>query len=150
MTVIHQSTGTAAERSPRFDLLVDLLDEADAQGAVPDHVREVLGLVRSSVDHATLTPELAHRLGMQLRLATGDRPVDDVDLHLLLGAVVSELAEVTALVDGVHLEDITPVIQRLLATGDITQARRLALMAEVARGRVAALESSLRLDLGVA
>lgn len=112
---------------------------------------DVLQLVTAAVRDDALTPATAFDLGQQLRLVIGDAPADDdVEDHLLLRSLLSELIEYASQVDGVHVEDLGPLVDHVVATGDHAEARRLAFAAETARARVRILEAPLAADLGAA
>lgn len=149
---------TAHAAQPAFDdgalvphaYLLDLAREATALPARPG-LSDVLALVTAAVEEHALTPEVAFSLGQQLRLVIGAHPVDgDLDAHLLLQALLSELVEVTSLVDGVHVDDLEPLVAHLVATGDLVEAQRTTRLADATRARVRVLESSLAADLGAA
>lgn len=128
--------------------LRSLLGEATAL-AQREGLADVLTLVTAAVEDCALTPDVAFSLGQQLRLVIGAHPADgDLDAHLLLHALLSELIEVTSLVDGVHLDDLEPLVQHLVSVGDLAEAQRTTRLADATRARVRALESSIAADLG--
>ena len=149
-TMTVAGAASAAASSCAHDHLRELLAEANR---LPhrDCLHEVLWLVERAADTGTLTPDVAFTLGQQLRIVTGDAPAtEDLEGHLLLEALLSELIELTSVVDGVHVDDLEPLVEHLLATGQVDEARRTARRADAARARVRVLERSLAADLGAA
>jgi hypothetical protein len=131
----------------RHGYVLDLVDEAAHLRTRPG-VAPVLDLVGTAAEHDALTPEAAFSLAQQLRLVAGSGPADDD--HLLLEALLAELVEYTSLVDGVHLDDLAPLVDHLVGAGDLAEAQRIAFLADAARTRVGILERPLGADLGAA
>lgn len=151
MTITHVgTTPSVGDPSSEHGFLVDLLGEASTLRLSPV-VTDVLELVSSAVTEDTLTAEVAFSLGQQLRLAAGDRPVDgDVATHQLLQTVVFELSEVASHVEGIHVDELRPLIDRLAVDGDIEAATRLMLLADAAYTRMRILSRPLAADVRAA
>lgn len=150
MTVTYEVGDATSAATPRHGMLAELLAEAAEHPLRPGQDAAV-EFVAAALREDSLSPERAHRLGQQLRLVAGDHPADDdVETHLLLQTIVFELAEITARVDGVHVDELDPVIGALLSSGQAQEAHRLCREAQAARARLSDLDSTLRADLGAA
>jgi len=151
MTITHVTERPSSDDAcSRHACVLELVVGASL---VPDRdgLSAVLELIATAAREDTLSPETAFHLGQQLRLITGDAPADDdLEGHLLLQSLLSELTEYASLVDGVHVDDLQPLVDHLIAVGDLDEARRTLHLAEVARARVRVLEAPLAADLGAA
>ena len=150
MTITHSTETATVVVNPQHESILDLVAEASCLPARPG-LTDVLALIRTAIEHDALNPELAHRLGMQVRVLAGSAPVDDdLETELLMQALLFELAEVAAEVDGVHVDELGPRIDALLSAGDERAALRLLLLSDVAHSRQRTLLSSLSADLDAA
>lgn len=114
-------------------------------------VTEVLELVTIALSQKALTSEVAFNLGQQLRLAAGDHPAGgDIAAHQLLQTIVFELSEIASLVEGIHVDELRPLIDRLVVDGHIEAATRLMLLADAAYTRMRVLSRPVAADLRVA
>lgn len=133
--------------SAQHDMIVELLLEAALLPPRPG-LKDVLDHVASAIDTDTLTAETAFGLGQQLRLVLGGTVADDdLESHFILMHLLSELIEVTSVVEGLHVEEIGPLLDLLATSGQVEEATRVMLLADAAAARIRVLESSLRVDL---
>lgn len=150
MTITHVTERPSSDDA--FSRHACVLELVVGAALIParDGLSPVLELVATAAREDALTPETAFDLGQQLRLVTGDEPTDDLEGHLLLRALLSELIEYASLVEGVHVDDLEPLVDHLIAVGDLAEARRTMHLAEIARARVRVLEAPVAADLGAA
>lgn len=151
MTITHVAERPSSDDA--FSRHACVLELVVGAALIParDGLSPVLELVATAAREDALTPETAFELGQQLRLVTGDEPTDDdLEGHLLLRALLSELIEYASLVEGVHVDDLEPLVDHLIAVGDLAEARRTTHLAEIARARVRVLEAPVAADLGAA